>query len=130
MNKSKNKGTAGETAVVKYLVDHDVSAQRRALHGNADLGDIEIMKPCRMILEVKSGQQTNNPSRSQLDEWCRQTAVEGANAHLPSALVVKRYRKAIKDCDVYFYSRYGLTVYMHLDEFVCYIKKKGTREIV
>jgi len=41
MSKAKAKGTSAETAVVKYLIDNGFPyAERRALNGALDLGDI------------------------------------------------------------------------------------------
>jgi len=39
-NPSKQKGTRFETQGVEYLNSRDVEAERRALHGNTDMGDI------------------------------------------------------------------------------------------
>ena len=40
-NRPKAIGTAAETAVVRYLAAHGFpAAERRALHGATDLGDI------------------------------------------------------------------------------------------
>lgn len=102
-NKSKSKGTKAETKVVKYLTAFGLHAQRQALHGNQDLGDIKVTKPndASFIIEVKAGQQTANPNRAQLTEWLRQAKVEADNTEMPCYLVVVRYRRSIEDADVY-----------------------------
>lgn len=129
-NKSKAKGTAGETEVVKYLNACGLQAQRRALHGSKDQGDIEVCKDFfKIILEVKSGKQTENPNRSQLEEWRRQTVAEGINAGMPAALVVNRYNRKLVDSDVYI-TTYGMVCHMYLDEFVGFVIEKGERILV
>ncbi len=48
MSKSKQKGTAAETAVVKYLKANGFpKAERRALQGNLDKGDISLRQTRR-----------------------------------------------------------------------------------
>ena len=120
MGKSKAKGTRAETAVVRYLVDHGVSAERRALTGSNDCGDIKVESssyPSGLVLEVKAGKQTANPNRAQLKEWLRQTLVEGSNSACDSALVVVRYNRKLVDADVY-YVYDERVVHCYLDEFV------------
>lgn len=124
-NPSKAKGTRAETKVVNYLKAAGLEAKRQPLSGNKDIGDVicnvsnkEFKKP--FILEIKTGKQTENPSRSQLSEWMRQAEVEAENADGNAVLVVVRYRRKLEDADVWF-RYYGLTVHMYLDEFVQYI---------
>ena len=104
-NPSKQKGTRAETRVVKYLQGHGIAASRRALHGSKDLGDIQYQGPRMyepMIMEVKAGKQTANPSRAQLETWLDQAWVEGRNSGMECVLVVVRYNRRIKDADVWF----------------------------
>lgn len=123
-NPSKQKGTKAETTVVRYLNAHGVAAKRKALTGNQDQGDIDAKTVYGdMVLEVKAGQQTANPSRSQLTEWLRQARVEGDNAKADAALVIVRYRRQIKDAEVWFETMDGGKVMMYLDEWV---KENGT----
>lgn len=107
-NKSKAKGTKAETKVVKYLTAFGLHAERQALHGSQDLGDIKVTGPNgnSFIIEVKAGQQTANPNRSQLTEWLRQAEIEAHNADMPCFLVVMRYRRSIEDADVYLPNRF------------------------
>jgi hypothetical protein len=59
-NRSKNIGTAAETAVVKAARAYGFpGAERRALHGSTDLGDILLCPG--VIVEVKAGKQTLRP---------------------------------------------------------------------
>lgn len=123
-NPSKQKGTKAETNVVRYLNAHGVTAKRKALTGNQDQGDVDAKTVYGdMVLEVKAGQQTANPSRSQLTEWLRQAKVEGNNAKTNAALVIVRYRRQIKDAEVWFETMDGGKVMMYLDEWV---KENGT----
>lgn len=62
VNKSKTKGTAAETAEVAYLRARGaVQAERRALTGNKDRGDIAGL--ISTVIESK------NCSRDQLPKW-------------------------------------------------------------
>lgn len=70
---AKRRGTGAETAVVAYLRDHGFPhAERRALNGNHDRGDIGgIPAAC---IEVK------NCARVELAEWLGEVTDETANA--------------------------------------------------
>lgn len=102
-NPSKAKGTAAETRVVKYLKSFGIKAERKALSGSNDKGDIQVDVgwSVGLIMEVKSGKQTTNPTRKQLDEWMNQTMTEGKNSHCLSLLVVARFGKNPSDYDVW-----------------------------
>ena len=124
-NPSKQKGTRAETAVVRFMQEHGWEAERKALTGSEDHGDIKCRGPHTgwYTVEVKAGKQTANPNRSQLEEWLRQSRVEADNSGDSIAvLCVVRYRRKIKDADVYlqycdgdgFFTR----AHMYLDEFV------------
>lgn len=117
-NPSKKKGTEGETKVVKFLNSRGIQAERRALSGSKDMGDIKMMWRGfdEFTLEVKTGKQTANPSRSQIEEWLRQAIEEGNNAGCRSALVVLRFRRSVEDAEVYITDQFGRR-FMYLDEF-------------
>lgn len=70
-NPSKQKGTAAETAVVRLLRYH-WPAERRALHGALDKGDIAGVPG--VVVEVK------NCARMELAGWLDQALVERDNA--------------------------------------------------
>lgn len=121
-NPSKKKGTAAETRVVKYLREHGIDCERRALHGNEDLGDILIPakhpSPWSCILEVKAGKQTQGYSRKLKDEWLRQTfaeftAVDNAKIDF-SYLVIAVHGRSVSDYEVW--SVRGHTFY-YLDDW-------------
>ena len=84
VSKNRAKGTAAETAVVRYLQDHGFPhAERRALHGSGDKGDVTGLGP--VVLEVK------NCQRLELSAWLRELEAEIVNAKANTgSLVVKR----------------------------------------
>ena len=96
-NPSKDKGTAFETAVVRYLREAlaDDRIERRALHGNRDMGDIygirahgaEVIAECKCHREV-------TPAR--IGRWREQTLVERGNSDADAALlIVSVYRAPV-----------------------------------
>lgn len=85
MSRQRAKGTAAETAVVRYLQDHGFPhAERRALHGTADKGDITGMGP--VVLEVK------NCQKLELAAWMSELVVEMYNAKAETGAVVAKRR--------------------------------------
>lgn len=90
MNRSKTKGTAFESQVTKWLQARlgDDRIERRALHGNRDMGDIYGLVchgNAAGIVECKA-HSTVTPSL--VAEWQRQTEDEQANAGADFALLV------------------------------------------
>jgi hypothetical protein len=95
VNPSKNRGTAAETAVTRYLLARDITAVRSALHGKEDRGDVHAFPTAvgyRLVIEVKAGEQAANPTMAQVRAWQREANVEAAR--VPDAdmacLVLKR----------------------------------------
>lgn len=85
MSKQRAKGTAAETAVVRFLKDHGFRyAERRALHGTADKGDITGIGP--VVLEVK------NHKTLDLAGWLKELEVEILNAKASTGAVVAKRR--------------------------------------
>lgn len=85
MSKSKQKGTAAETAVVNYLRDNGFpTAERRALAGNNDLGD--ILTGPGLAWEVK------NHGVYKFPEWIAETADERDNADADYGVLVVKPR--------------------------------------
>lgn len=84
MSKNRQKGTAFETQVVEALKANGFShAERRALHGTADKGDITGTGP--LVWECK------NHKEIKLSEWLTETEQERLNAMADHGiLVVKR----------------------------------------
>jgi hypothetical protein len=84
-NPSKRKGTSAESAVVTYLHKRGwLHAERRALAGNADRGDIAGV--AGVMLEVKSC------AKHDLAGWLAEAATEQANAgaHIGAVVAKKR----------------------------------------
>lgn len=73
MSRQKAKGTRAESAIVAYLQQQGfVHAERRALAGGADKGDIAGVPG--VVIESK------DCVRTELAAWLDEAAVEGANA--------------------------------------------------
>jgi len=87
MSKNRQKGTAFETQVVEALKANGFPyAERRALHGTADKGDITGTGP--LVWECK------NHKELKLSEWLTETEQERLNAVADHGiLVVKRRGK-------------------------------------
>ena len=90
-------GTAAETAVVRHLQASGFPlAERRALHGAADLGDITGTPG--LVWEVKGGEAAKTASDGQIAAWLDETARERANAGGEHGfLIVQRARKNVRD---------------------------------
>jgi len=125
-NPSKAIGTRAETNVVKYLRGQGLRAERKALAGSADEGDVRVTLEdgTELALEVKAGKQTKAYSRGQLREWQRQTTVEAENSGHPCILVITRYNHALKDAEVWVENKgYPVTwTMMYLDELQEYLE--------
>ncbi len=94
VNRPKDIGTAGESAVVKYLRAHGFpQAERRALAGAFDLGDILTPGVC---WEVKAGKAAENASGGQVEAWMAETETERRNARADIGVLVLK-RKAVGD---------------------------------
>ena len=91
MNKSKQIGTDGESGVVRFLKENGFpTAERRALHGSLDLGDITGIPG--VVIEVKSGNAARNASMGTIDKWVQESLTECKNAGADIwFLVVQRY---------------------------------------
>lgn len=85
MSKAKQKGTAAETAVVKFLKENGFPyAERRALHGTVDKGDITGCGP--VVFEVK------NHKAMDLAGWIAELKTEVVNAEATAGCVVAKKR--------------------------------------
>lgn len=79
VNRSKQKGTQAETAVVRKL--HELGfrdARRIALSGALDKGDVEVFPG--LILEVKGGNAARTASDNQVQAWLAEAERERVNA--------------------------------------------------
>ena len=87
MSKSKRIGTAAESAVVKVLNANGFpGAERRALHGNSDLGD--VLACPGLIFEVKGGQAAKDCTQRLVDGWLAETETERLNSGAAHAFLV------------------------------------------
>lgn len=92
--KSKAKGTAAERDVVRYLQQWWPAAERRALSGAKDRGDVAGIPG--VVVEVKAA------ATQLIGPWQRETEVERLNAGaMYGMLVVKRPRKSVPQWDAY-----------------------------
>lgn len=80
-NKSKQKGTAWETAIVNYLSASGLSARRKVLSGRYDQGDIEVSHIPELIIEAK------NEKTYKLAEWVKEANAEAKNADVKFGVV-------------------------------------------
>ena len=88
-NRSKAIGTNFESQCVRYLRQrlNDDGIERRALHGNKDMGDIFGLRAHGHtgIVECKSVKQYG---KADVDKWRCQTVTERENAGVDFALLV------------------------------------------
>lgn len=96
-NSPKAIGTAAETAVVRYLAAHGFpAAERRALHGATDLGDVTGTPG--LVWEVKGGDAAKDASDNQIADWMDEAQTEAGNAGATYGfLIVARRRKNVRD---------------------------------
>ena len=110
-NRSRDKGTRFESAVVEYLREHGwIHAERRARRGNKDAGDVAGI--AGVCVEVKA------EKRIALAEYLNETEAEKANANAAvAACWIKRPRKGSPG-DAY--------VVMNGQQFVELLKRPAT----
>jgi len=90
-NRPKSIGTAVETAVVREVLARGWPAQRTALAGAGDLGDVHAAHGA-MVIECKGGKAAESASWRQLADWWAETEREATRvvACDLAVLVVKR----------------------------------------
>jgi len=85
MSRNKQKGTAFETLIVRYLAEHGFPhAERRALAGVNDLGDITGTPG--IVWECK------NHKTMSFSEWLQEAETERVNANADYGIVVAKRR--------------------------------------
>jgi hypothetical protein len=89
---SRSVGTAAETSVVRYLRDNGwPHAERRALRGNQDAGDITGTPG--LAWSVKGGAYAHHPSDRQIVEWLDELDTQRKHAGAAhGVLITRRYR--------------------------------------
>ncbi len=97
VNRSKAKGTSTESLVVGYLREHGWPyAERRALSGNTDKGDVAGMPA--LAVEVKYGNGT-----LKIGPWLKETETERRNAGADyGILVVKPPKMGPKNVGLFY----------------------------
>lgn len=86
MSASKQKGTSFESLILQEFKLHYPGAERRALQGNLDKGDLLLPGEDRFIVEAK------NVSRFNLAGWHKEAQVEARNAGVPYGVVAHKAR--------------------------------------
>lgn len=90
-SRSKAKGTAAESAVVKAAQAAGFTAQRCALAGGRDVGDVHVQHG-QIVIEVKAGKAAESASIALCQAWWAETAAEADRVPQCdlAVLVVKR----------------------------------------
>lgn len=110
MSKGRGKGTAFETLIVRYLQAQGwVHAERRALHGNLDKGDITGTGP--LVWECK------NHKALDISAWLKETEQERVNANANHGILVVKRRAYGDPSDQY--------AIMRLEDLVKLLKEAG-----
>jgi len=94
VNPSRNKGTAAETALVRYAREQGFPhADRIALSGSADRNDVRLTKELRngVCVESKAGRAAETAGDLLVDAWMAECEAGRRNAQAAlGVLVVKR----------------------------------------
>lgn len=93
VNKSKAKGTAAESAVVKAARTRGFPhSERVVLHGSTDQGDIRLTPALTagVVVEVKGGKAAERASDQQITAWLAETEKERVNAGAALGVLVTR----------------------------------------
>lgn len=92
MNRPKQKGTAAETAVVRWAKENGFpDADRLTLSGASDRGDVRLLQGVIVEVKAHASAASGQPGAKQLAGWLGETARETANAGAShGVLVVKR----------------------------------------
>lgn len=91
MARPKDIGTAAETAVVRYLQANGwPNAERRALRGNLDCGDVTGTPG--ICWEVKGGKAAETAGRKQVADWMAETETERVNSGSEYGVLVMKRR--------------------------------------
>lgn len=87
MSKSKQKGSAYERAVLLYLRSRGVNAERVALHGSRDEGDLRVIaRGMRVVIECKD---VRDVGPALIERWRDETDAERGNADADAAILVR-----------------------------------------
>lgn len=104
-NPSKQKGTAAETAVVKYFKENGFAqVERRALQGSLDKGDISGIED--VCLEIKDHKTMS------LSGWLKELEVEMKNSQALTGAVIHKKRGTLNVGE--WYATMPVEVYTNL----------------
>jgi len=123
--RSKDIGTRGESLTVKFLIESGFPyAERRALHGSTDLGDITGTPG--LVWEVKAGEAAMGASDNQVIAWLQETETERVNARADlGTLVVQRRRKNPREWWAIFMSDDNHPTWMRLCDRAFELRRNG-----
>lgn len=125
VNKPKQIGTAAESAVVKVLAARNFpSAERSALHGTLDRGDITGTPG--LAWEVKGGKMAASASDTDIDNWMAELEREIANSGAQHGFLIVK-RKGISEHRAALWHAY-LTVQTLLELGGCSSTRASRRE--
>jgi len=94
MSKSKQKGTAAETAVVNWLLSKGrKQVERRSLNGSNDRGDIAGIPT--VVIEVK------NCVKVELSAWLKELEAEMINDKADAGVVIHK-KKGTQDVGLWY----------------------------
>jgi hypothetical protein len=93
----KDIGTRAESMTVGFLRENGFeNAERRALHGSTDLGDVTGIPG--VVIEVKGGEAAKNASVNQVKAWLEETETERVNAGADIGfLVIQRRQQNVRN---------------------------------
>jgi hypothetical protein len=91
-------GTEGESAFARYArVNGFPNADRHALHGSSDIGDVRLGDDVSVTVEVKWGKEAEAASPAQIDAWLVETEVERANSGNDVGVLLTKRKGVGKD---------------------------------
>jgi len=89
MSRPKDIGTTAERGLVEFLRTHGwPTAERRALAGTADMGD--VVGCAGLVFEMKSGRAAEVASDGQILAWLMETEAERLNAGADIGILVTK----------------------------------------
>lgn len=91
-NRSKQVGTAAESAVVKYILDKGLYCHRKTLSGAVDEGDVWVVMPSGgiAVIQVKAGRSAETASIELMDRWLRDAEDQAGAAKGDMAFLVTK----------------------------------------
>lgn len=122
-NPSKDFGTASETLAVGFLRANGFpGAERRALRGRQDVGDINVCPG--VIAEVKA--RRGRYSDAEVMAWLQETLRERENAHASIGfLIIRRMHHPAHSWWAVHLDRYNRPVFMFLADYADQLHDQG-----